>query len=470
MLTPKISIVIPFFNQAKFVEQCVTSALGQSYDNIEVILVNDGSDEDIDHIINKFLSHPKFNYIKQENRGTSGARNTGIRSSTGDYILPLDSDDVLPSTIIQSLVDNIVDENTILVLKARLVGTNLELSDIYYPPPGIHFRGLAELANGCSLTNSSLYSRKLFDLAGGYDETIKTVEDWEFWIRCVAAGARVKELPNTLHYLYRQHPNSISNSKRSDIQQYDAIVKEKHKHLRNKMPIDVVMMVYNRLEYFKDVVTSLENQTVEIKLHIVSNNPEHNPLFKQVLAESKLKDVEFFEADNSRITAERWFYARDHLADREFALFVDDDIVMQPNEVERIWAQREVNTMKIYQGRKYFEDQKIIDANTFFGAWGRHNEFSYGALNSGVIDLSFFTRHDLLFEMEKNYPEMCYWADDLVVSWAVTKLGGRILNHHVYPKENLGDDDKALFKQIARRPIDFTQALDSMHKFTRFPR
>jgi glycosyltransferase involved in cell wall biosynthesis len=234
MTTPKISIVIPFFNQAKFVEECISSALGQTYNNIEVILVNDGSNEDIDHIIDKFLAHPNFKYIKQENKGTSGARNTGIRSSTGDYILPLDSDDVLPSTTIQSLVDNIVDENTILVLKARLVGINLEPSDIYYPPPGIHFRGLAALSYGCSLTNSSLYSRKLFDLAGGYDEGIKTVEDWEFWIRCVAAGAQVKELPNTLHYLYRQHPNSISNSKRSDIQIYDAIVKERYKHFRGE--------------------------------------------------------------------------------------------------------------------------------------------------------------------------------------------------------------------------------------------
>lgn len=230
------------------------------------------------------------------------------------------------------------------------------------------------------------------------------------------------------------------------------------------------MMVYDRPEYFKDVVDSLANQTVDVRLHVVSNKPENNPLFEKVLAESTLKDYVFFEADNSRVTAERWFYVKDHLADREFAMFVDDDIVMEPNEVERIWNTREPNTMKIYQGRKYFVDQPVIESNIFFGAWGRHNEFSYGALNSGVMDLSFFNKHNLLFEMAEKHSEMCYWADDLVISWAVNALGGRIMNHHVYPKSNLGDDDKATFKKIAHRPIGYTQFLDQIHKFARFPR
>lgn len=230
------------------------------------------------------------------------------------------------------------------------------------------------------------------------------------------------------------------------------------------------MMVYDRPEYFKDVVESLANQTVDVRLHVISNKPENNPLFKQVLNESKLKEVKFFEADNSRVTAERWFYTRENLADKEFAIFVDDDIVMETDEIERIWNTREPNTMKIYQGRKYFVDQDVIDPNVFFNAWGRHNEFSYGALNSGVMDLSFFTKHNLIFEMAEKYPEMCYWADDLVLSWAVTTLGGRVMNHHVYPKSNLGDDDKATFKKIAYRPIGYTQTLDSIHKFARFPR
>ncbi len=90
----KISIVIPVYNVEKYLEQCVNSVISQSYTNFEVILVNDGSKDSSGNIADAFAAiDDRITVIHQENQGLSGARNTGIRAATGEYIMFLDSDD-----------------------------------------------------------------------------------------------------------------------------------------------------------------------------------------------------------------------------------------------------------------------------------------------------------------------------------------------------------------------------------------
>lgn len=91
-MEPKVSVVIPFYNGAEWLSEAVQSVLDQTYSNLEIIVVNDGSPEDVSAFLSKY--EDKVSYYKKENGGPASARNLGIEKSTGDYIALLDSDDV----------------------------------------------------------------------------------------------------------------------------------------------------------------------------------------------------------------------------------------------------------------------------------------------------------------------------------------------------------------------------------------
>ncbi len=89
----QVSIIIPAYNQARYLGAAVQSALDQTYANVDVLVADDGSTDDTAQVAQQFTD-PRVRYIYQENRGLSGARNTGIRHATGDFLTYLDSDDL----------------------------------------------------------------------------------------------------------------------------------------------------------------------------------------------------------------------------------------------------------------------------------------------------------------------------------------------------------------------------------------
>lgn len=91
-MKPKVSVIIPFYNGVEWLCEAVQSVLNQTYDNLEIIVVNDGSPEDVDSFLQKYEN--KIHYYKKENGGPASARNYGIDMATGDYIALLDSDDI----------------------------------------------------------------------------------------------------------------------------------------------------------------------------------------------------------------------------------------------------------------------------------------------------------------------------------------------------------------------------------------
>lgn len=107
----KVSIIIPFFNAEKFLKNVINSALNQTYKNIEIILVNDGSKDKSLDICNSFLKDERIKVITQENSGVSVARNKGIENATGDWIMFVDSDDYIESNMITSMIESMEKSN-----------------------------------------------------------------------------------------------------------------------------------------------------------------------------------------------------------------------------------------------------------------------------------------------------------------------------------------------------------------------
>lgn len=110
---PLVSVIIPAYNAENTIESTMSSALSQTYSNIEVVVVNDGSIDNTENVlISKFENDSRVRVITQNNQGVSVARNTGIEQSTGEYIVFLDSDDYLENDFVSKLVSLITSSNS----------------------------------------------------------------------------------------------------------------------------------------------------------------------------------------------------------------------------------------------------------------------------------------------------------------------------------------------------------------------
>lgn len=127
----KVSIVIPVYNSAKYLEDCLESASGQTLKDIEIIIINDGSTDNSEDIIKKFCNlDNRFVYFKQNNQGVSFARNKGIELARGEYIFFLDADDIVAQDYFEKLYTNAQKYNAELVLTDAAALGNLNINEI----------------------------------------------------------------------------------------------------------------------------------------------------------------------------------------------------------------------------------------------------------------------------------------------------------------------------------------------------
>ncbi len=207
----KVSVIIPVYNvKPKYIEEAVNSVLNQTYKNIEIIIVNDGSDDNQTLNFLKCINNEKIKVINQENKGLSAARNTGITTSSGEYILPLDSDDKIEKTYIEKAV--------------KVIENNLSIGMVYCEAE--HFgakTGKWELPEynreDFLYTNcifcSALYRKTDWEKAGKYDEKMRDgCEDWDLWLSFIELGLKPFRIPEVLFY-YRKHASGSMLDKTS---------------------------------------------------------------------------------------------------------------------------------------------------------------------------------------------------------------------------------------------------------------
>lgn len=185
--------------------EALDSVLASDYENIEVIIVNDGSDDDITENVLQKINHPLVKIIHQQNQGVPAARNNGINASTGKYILPLDADDKIhPSYISKAveLLDN--DENTgIVYCNYRIFGdVNIEVNVPVYSPITLLLQN--------SYVVSSMFRKDDFYKVNGYKyEMREGYEDWEFWVSMSENGVKFKKINETLFYYRSLNKESL---------------------------------------------------------------------------------------------------------------------------------------------------------------------------------------------------------------------------------------------------------------------
>lgn len=207
MASPKVSVIIPCYNQSKLIKDALNSVLGQTYDNWEVIIVDDGSEDNLEVAVKPFLSNPAVRFLKKENGGLSSARNYGIRHSKGEFILPLDADDKIDTTYISKAIAEFSRDHKVKLVYARAhyFGENedeWEAAD--YDFEKLYTENL--------IFCSALFRRSDFDKAGGYREELKYGrEDWDLWLRLLDTKSKVVKIPEVLFYYRKHRTDSMSD-------------------------------------------------------------------------------------------------------------------------------------------------------------------------------------------------------------------------------------------------------------------
>ena len=203
-----ISIIVPCFNQAQYLDEALQSVLDQTYTNWECIIVNDGSPDHTEEVTLIWTAKDsRFKYLYKENGGLCSARNFGIENAKGEYILPLDADDKIAPDYVALAVKAFEDDNSLKVVycKAEKFGDELKIWNL----PTF---SLYNLARQNMIFCSALFRKRDWELVGGFDiKMIYGWEDWEFWIALLKNGGNVQRIEEVGFY-YRVKSDSMLNT------------------------------------------------------------------------------------------------------------------------------------------------------------------------------------------------------------------------------------------------------------------
>jgi glycosyltransferase involved in cell wall biosynthesis len=218
-----VSVVIPFYNQAEYVVETVESVLAQTYQDFEIVIVDDASPERLPRQINRLVnSSKKIRVVRnQVNGGVAAARNVGIANSRGEFILPLDSDDNIVPTYLERIVPEMTDGvgvvGTWLYMEPDWQSQRLghswqmlgspESSYPIFPPTR------KQILAGNSIAVCSLVRKEALKDVGGYAEDFpRGFEDWCLWASIVCSGNWKIKIVEEYLFRYRVHCKSICRS------------------------------------------------------------------------------------------------------------------------------------------------------------------------------------------------------------------------------------------------------------------
>jgi len=225
-----VSVVIPCYGQAKFLDDCVAALQSQTWTQWEAVIVNDGSPDDAAAVGARLeRAEPRVKLVNQANAGRSAARNAGLRVACGEFVQFLDADDALEPAKLGAHVqylrnhpqadatfgsawyfrsDNPAERSRSYMLESDDADWIERLAQ--RPEP------LAEtlIARNTFPICAPLIRRSALDRAGHFDESLRTAEDWELWLRCTASGLRFAYCPGPgTSALIRVHPESVTHDR-----------------------------------------------------------------------------------------------------------------------------------------------------------------------------------------------------------------------------------------------------------------
>ena len=313
-----ISIIITVYNKENQLSRCIESVINQSYKELEIIIINDGSTDSSEDIINKYLNDDRIRYYKQENMGIAYTRNKGIKISKGEYFF-MDGDDELPHDAISLLVDK-VSINTDMVVGNFIYKSkyytrkNKELKEGRYEKlqelKSIQLKYDMFISNGRPLSSvcNKLYSRKFLINNQIYFEDNVLAEDRLFNLYCYCKCPNLT-ITNKYTYIVHQIEGSRSRSYVEDF--YSLITNLTIKLYKFLCKNDV--LEENKDLLFLNLINDIEKihryiykysgkRSIDMKIYTILI--KHNSLFNSILKEGLTK--KYFK--KVHLNNKKWFY------------------------------------------------------------------------------------------------------------------------------------------------------------------
>jgi len=218
---PCVSVIVPIFNRVRYLEQAIDSILRQSYADFEVVIIDDGSTENIKDTLVKCIhkAPSKIRFIRQLNRGPAGARNKGIKEAKGKFIAFLDADDEWEGEFLSKGINKIEKGNFRWLDTAayRMVFNDKEEmieQTMIHTVPIESIDGLYSLLlrdDVIGMPSKVIVEKKCFEKVGFFREDLRIREDWEMWLRLAKAQFKFCRINEPL-YQYKIRQNSLTKT------------------------------------------------------------------------------------------------------------------------------------------------------------------------------------------------------------------------------------------------------------------
>jgi len=271
---PLVSIIIPTYNDTEYLKEAINSALAQTYKNIEIIVINDGSTniKDIKYLEKFPYLFDTVKLINKKNEGLSLARNTGIKESKGEFIIPLDADDMISTDFVEKTLRVISKDSNIGVVytNQRFFGDENKIMEML----DFDFEKLLSInhVSVCSLIRRTAYDVVKNNNGVGYNPNMKFgYEDWDFWISIAECGYKFECIHQPLFW-YRKRTNSMSTL---TVTKHDFLIErliQNHTASFNKYHIQIIKDLQNKVKdselLLKSINTDLNNNSWIVKRFI----------------------------------------------------------------------------------------------------------------------------------------------------------------------------------------------------------
>jgi len=229
-----VSIIVPCYKQAEFLDECLDSVIAQTYTDWECIVVDDGSPDNTEEIMRFWVKKDeRIKYLKKQNGGLAAARNSGILASNGVFILPLDADDKISENYIALAVDAILENENRKLIYGRAFKFGYENEEWK-----LETYSFEKLKFNNMIYCTALFKKSDWEKIGGYDESgLRGWEDWDFWLSLLKNGGEVIYLHDIIFY-YRIKEESMIKSLVKDEEmmlQKRAYLFDKHREIYTKL-------------------------------------------------------------------------------------------------------------------------------------------------------------------------------------------------------------------------------------------
>jgi glycosyltransferase involved in cell wall biosynthesis len=213
----RASLIIPTFNHARFVGAAIDSALAQTVSAFEIIVVDDGSTDETPAVLARYAARVRV--LRQENRGLSAARNAGLAAAHGKFVSFLDADDVMAPTKLAAQLEVLERSHAIgwtycdVLMETVVTGATARASERFgYASRALDGWLFPELIHGNFIPAiAPLVRRTALEVAGGFDERLTALEDWDMWLR-LSLIAEARYTPAVL-VTYRIRPDGMSEDR-----------------------------------------------------------------------------------------------------------------------------------------------------------------------------------------------------------------------------------------------------------------